>query len=246
MSEEVLRLRRVGGRMLASAEHRVAGDAVVVFCHGFRGERTGPARVFVRAARRLAEHGIGSIRFDQYGSGDSEGDFLDSRFDDWVDAIESIGRAALDDGRRLALWGQSMGASAAICAAARLSPSAVVAWVPDASTDEYRPDGSGFMEEGGQRVADAYWIQAHAADVPARLRETAAPCHLVFGTADEYVSAADREALVAATGPDDLVDVMDGWPHSAWTAEQADRVVERSLRFLLAHLKGGGEDRTVA
>ena len=102
------------------------------------------------------------------------------------------------------------------------------------------------MEEGGQRVADEYWIQAHAADVPAAFAATTAPCHLVFGTADEYVSPEDREALVAAAGPDDLVDVMAGWPHSAWTAEQADLVVERSLRFLLAHLKGGGEDRRVA
>jgi len=237
-SAETPRSRTIAGRRIACADHEADGDAVVVFCHGFRGEKTGPNRTFVTAARRLAARGIASVRFDQYGSGDSDGEFLESRFDAWVATIDALARESLDAGRRVVLWGQSMGASAAICAAADLPVTAVVAWVPDASVDEFRPGPAGWVEEGGQRVANAYWEQAHAARIPERLRAVAAPCHLVFGTADEYVSEANRAALVAEAGPADRVEVLDGYPHSAWTADQADGVIRRSVDFVVSALHG--------
>lgn len=226
----------VRARRLATARHEEDGAAVVVFCHGFRGERTGPNRVFVTVARRLATLGISSLRFDQYGSGDSEGSFVDSSFADWVDTIRVLAQQEADRGRRVALFGQSMGASAALCAAADLPLSAVVAWVPDASVDAFVPDPRGVVEEGGQLVGNAFWEEAHAADVPGRFAAVAAPCHLVFGTEDAYVSVQNREALTGLVKPVDVVDVLDGYPHSAWTVEQAERVIDRSIGFLSQHL----------
>ena len=55
-------------------------NQIVIFCHGFRGTSIGPNRFFVRLARKLQEKGIGTFRFDQYGSGNSEGNFLNSSF----------------------------------------------------------------------------------------------------------------------------------------------------------------------
>lgn len=238
-TELLLRIQ-LGDHSIAAAHHDAQGTATVIFSHGFRGERTGPNRTFVRAARRLAAHGISSLRFDQYGSGDSAGDFLESRFSDWVAATKALAQQQLDQGQRVALFGQSMGASAAICAAPDLAVDAVVAWVPDANTDEFIPDPRGFVEEGGQRVANEFWQEAHAADVAHQLARIDAPCYLVFGTADEYVSTENRDALIAAAKPADRIDVFDGYPHSAWTAEQADDIIERSVRFLttplLAHI----------
>lgn len=226
----------VRGRRLACAAHEVDGDAVVLFSHGFRGERTGPNRTFVTAARRLAAIGVSSMRFDQHGSGDSAGDFLDSRFADWIDTIRELAGRHLEQGRRVALWGQSMGASAALCVAAELPVSAVVAWVPDASVDPFLPGPDGYVEEGGQRVGNEFWQQANDADVPASFEEVVAPCYLVFGTDDAYVSTANRDALTRIAKKRDRVDVFEGWPHSAWTAEQADIVIDRSIAFLAPHL----------
>lgn len=233
---ETLHTRVIAGRRLACADHTAAGDAVVLFCHGFRGEKTGPDRTFVTAARRLARLGISSVRFDQYGSGDSAGEFLESRFSDWVATIHALGTELAQDGGRLVLWGQSMGASASICAAADLSPAAVVAWVPDASIDEFHPGPDGYVEEHGQRVANEYWEQAHAADIAGSLRRVAAPCYLFFGTVDDYVSPANRTALTSATKPDDVVDIFEGYPHSAWTTEQADDITTRSIDFIRSKL----------
>lgn len=227
---------QLAGRSLAAVLHETGGDALVVFCHGFRGEKTGPNRTFVRAARSLASRGISSLRFDQYGSGDSEGDFLESRFADWVETLTALVDEQRAAGRRVALFGQSMGGSAVLCAASRAPVEAVVAWVPDASVDTFTPDPRGFVEEGGQRVGNAFWQDAHDADVPARFAEVTAPCHLVFGTADAYVSTENREALLAVARPTDVVDVFDGYSHSAWTYDQAEDVIARSVEFLAGHL----------
>lgn len=229
----------IAGRRLAVARHDAGAGPLVVFCHGFRGERTGPNRTFVAAARALALLGISSLRFDQYGSGDSEGKFLDSSFDDWVAAVRVLANQGHSDGRRIALFGQSMGASAAICAAASLPHlAALVAWVPDASIDTFTPSPTGYIEEGGQRVGNRFWREAHAARVPECFAQVTAPSYLVFGSADDYVSEDNRNALTLYAGAKDQIDVFDGYPHSAWTADQADDMISRSTRFLQAHLSG--------
>jgi pimeloyl-ACP methyl ester carboxylesterase len=237
---ETLFRAEIAGRSIACARHETVGAATVIFGHGFRGEKTGPNRTFVRAARKLAAAGVSSLRFDQYGSGDSDGDFLESRFTVWIDTIRALARRELDAGRRVALFGQSMGASATICAAGGLPIDAVVAWVPDANIDYFTPGPEGFVEEGGQRVANAFWQEAYAADVAQHLAEISAPTYLVFGTADEYVSTENREALVGVAGPNVNIDTFDGYPHSAWTAEQADDIIDRSVNFLTGHLAATG------
>ena len=45
----------------------------VIICHGFKGNKT--QRKFVGLGRELAKNGIVVLRFDFYGSGDSEGNF---------------------------------------------------------------------------------------------------------------------------------------------------------------------------
>ena len=69
---------------------RVRGPGVV-FCHAFGEERKSSALTMARLARAAARAGFPALRFDYYGCGDSEGDFID---DTVRGRLEDIGHAA--------------------------------------------------------------------------------------------------------------------------------------------------------
>src|SRR4051794_39703012 len=99
MNERVA-FQTVNGHRLATYFHDAGSENVVVFCHGFRGSSLGPNRLFIRAARRLEMAAISSLRFDQYGCGNSEGELEDASFDDWVATAAEITRAHLSRQQR--------------------------------------------------------------------------------------------------------------------------------------------------
>jgi len=208
----------------------------VICCHGFRGSKLGPQRLFVRLARHLQSRGIAALRFDQYGSGDAAGDFFDSSFDDWIATTAALVRRYRADGYRAALLGQSMGGATALAVAGDLGAAvtAVAAWVPDPSVDPM-PPGPDWSEEAGQRVGRRYWREAHDADIVGRFRAITAPTLVFLATADAYVSAENRRALLAARRPHQEIVLLEGWPHSTWTYDQGTQVVERTVGFFAAH-----------
>lgn len=72
--------------MLAMSLHRPARNKnldckehskhpIVVFCHGFVGNRIGVDRLFVNASRLFEQHGFMVLRFDYAGCGESTGDY---------------------------------------------------------------------------------------------------------------------------------------------------------------------------
>ncbi len=85
----------------------------VVFCHGFTGNKFESHRLFIAIARRLAERGIASLRFDYRGSGDSSGEFSDMTL---ATLKEDVGTASAFwsehpqvDAGKMGLLGMSMG-----------------------------------------------------------------------------------------------------------------------------------------
>lgn len=221
------------GHKIAVAQHDAGSRKVVIFCHGYRGTSIGPNRFFVRAANRLERAGISSVRFDQYGSGNSEGDFFDSSFNDWIATTKAIAQNYIEKGYKVALFGQSMGAATVIGAGSELSDlSAVVAWVPDPNVEEFTPPVSGYLEEGGQRVQTRYWQEAYDADIARRLAHLDAPAFIVQCTDDEYVDAANRDAIAKNAQPQHTVVNFANYKHSNWTYEQAEEIIAQSVDFV--------------
>ena len=82
----------------------------------------------------LSKLGIGSLRFDFRGSGDSEGDFskmtLESEVSDALLAMEYLrGRPEVAKDR-IGIFGRSVGGTIAVMTASRTPVSSVVAWFP--------------------------------------------------------------------------------------------------------------------
>ncbi|MEI7792636.1 MAG: alpha/beta fold hydrolase [Candidatus Berkelbacteria bacterium] len=223
---------------LATTFHDAGGKNIVIFCHGFRGSSIGPSRFFVKVARKLAENNISSLRFDQYCSGNSGGDFLDSSFADWILTTKKIAQGYIDQGYKVALLGQSMGASAVIAASADIPElTATVAWVPDPNIDEFAGGAEGFVEEGGQLVQNSFWQEAREAKVADKLAKIKIPMYIVQCTADEFVDEANRKAISENAQPNHQVEIFDGYRHSQWSFEQSEIVINRTVDFIVQKFK---------
>jgi len=237
MSMETTETIQIHGHNIACAHHDTGNKVLVIFCHGFRSSSIGPNRFFVRAARLLAEHGISSLRFDQYGCGNSEGDFMDSSFNDWVETTKVIAKDYAAKGYKIFLFGQSMGGSTVIAAGSALPElMGIVSWVPDASADDFEPFPGGFMEESGQRVQSRFWEEAHNADIADKLTKVKAPAYIVQCSEDEFVSKENHEAIKANAQPQHTVEMFEGRRHSSWSYDDATTIIGKSVDFIVKTL----------
>ena len=133
----------VGMMHVPDGRGRVPGALLL---HGFTSNRTESHRMFVKLSRKLADHGIASLRFDFRGSGDSAGDFEDltirSEVTDALEALKFLARHKRVNSRRLALIGMSMGGAIAshVIARERSRVKTLVLWAPVA-------EGEGILDE---------------------------------------------------------------------------------------------------
>ena len=208
--------------------------------HGFRGSSTGPARTFVDFARKLVTEGYSTLRFDQPNSANSEGDYVDSSFKEWVDTITFLSSKYLKEGYKVGLLGQSMGATATIIAANKRELfnkiPCVILWVPDPETD-FKKDPNQISEEGGQKYKNSFWQEAKEMDFFGCLDKYQGGIHLVYGENDHFVSQDLRnETIKRVQQKDQPVLILPGQEHSPWTFDSAQRVYKEEIEFLKKHL----------
>lgn len=131
-----------------------------------------------------------------------------------------------------------MGGATALAVAGDLGVgvASVVAWAPDPSIDPMPPGGD-WSEEGGQRVRRRYWQEAHDADIIVRFRAITAPTLVFLATADAYVSEENQQAIIEARREHQRIELLEGWPHSAWTYDQATQVIDQSVDFLVSNFR---------
>jgi pimeloyl-ACP methyl ester carboxylesterase len=231
---EHLQFETHNNHRLATVFHDGGGKRIVIFCHGFWGSLVGPGRHFVRAARQLADQGVSSLRFDQYGSGNSEGDFKDSSFDDWVATTRIIAQSYIEQGYQVALFSQSMGGASAIVAASQIPELASsVVWVPDPKVNPPNPDPSGYDEAAGQIVQSSYWQEAHDAKAAEKLRQVKSPMYIIQCENDQYVAPDNQAAIASNAQPQHEVIMLKGYGHGNWPYEEALKIVDNSVEFLV-------------
>ncbi len=114
----------------------------VVLFHGFAGDRMESHWMFVKCSRALARAGIASLRFDFYGSGESDGGFREMSLRGEI----ADGRAAVAlmrgqkeiDPERVGLLGLSLGGAVAASLALSVRAKAIVLWSAVAHTARLR------------------------------------------------------------------------------------------------------------
>lgn len=114
-------------------ERPAPGRPVVVVLPPFAEEMNRSRRMLALQARQLAQHGIGMVNFDLFGTGDSAGSFGDADWRIWCSDVTCV----LDDVRtrgsaRIGLLGLRSGAllAASMTAPADFAPASLVLWAP--------------------------------------------------------------------------------------------------------------------
>jgi pimeloyl-ACP methyl ester carboxylesterase len=114
MTEEPFDLDVCGGKVRGFLRQPRAGTRMaIVILHGWIGYCAGPHRILYELAEALGEAGMGTVRFDFFGRGDSDGRYEDTTFQHAVDDTCRVARYAQAQlgGCRLAMAGMCFGAT---------------------------------------------------------------------------------------------------------------------------------------
>jgi alpha-beta hydrolase superfamily lysophospholipase len=218
------------------AEPKTSNKKIIIMSHGFRGSSIGPARTFVDFERKLLQKGYSVFRFDQPSSGNSEGDYLQSSFKEWVETIIFLAKKFLNQNYRVCLMGQSMGATATLIAAnskeLKNKIPVVILWVPDPKS-KVRVDSKKIYEEGGQKYYGKFWVEVKEMNFLDNLKEYQGKVHLVYGEFDLYVDKRDRKKVIEIIKKrKDEYMILKGQNHSLWRFDIAQKVYEKEIEFL--------------
>jgi uncharacterized protein len=178
----------------------------VVLCHPWGGEYIHAYRAMRQLSKMLSANGIHTLRFDYFGTGDSDGETSVGDFSGWEADIESaIGELKEAAGAtRISLIGLRLGATLAANVAVRVGAeiNSLVLWDPVVSGVEYlaevqRAARTGWLRPRSGLVAPAHQRRGHEA-MGLRLTETDAAALRRIDLAAVAPALPDRTLLVAS------------------------------------------------
>ena len=207
-----------------------------VFSHGFTLGKSSPAAS--RICKQLAHEGVGMLRFDNLGLGDSEGDWGDGSFSHKVADTAQAVRFMNDSGRTVRLLvGHSFGGAAVIAAAHQLDSVRAVASIGapyqpghvehnyDALVERIIAEGEApFLIGGKALVLRRHFIEdVRAADLREQIRTLRRALMVMHSPTDNTVGIANAsEIFRAARHPRNFVS-LEGADHLLTGRDQARR-----------------------
>lgn len=218
------------------SEAEANNKQIVIMSHGFRGSSIGPARTFVDFSGILNKEGISTLRFDQPHSGNSEGDYLESSFNEWVNTTTYFAKKYLDFGYKVSLLGQSMGATTTVIATSRPEikdkiPN-IILWVPDPKST-FNDDPQEISEEGGQLYRSKFWTEARDSEFFKCLNDYNGKIHLVYGENDKYISQGLRNQVIdIVKSKNQTVVILKKQDHSPWDFKLIQEVYKEELELI--------------
>jgi len=255
LREDLVSVGPRGGRIHGMLHLPPAGSDPVpaaLILHGFTGSSTSDNRLLVRLARHLAGHGIGALRFDFRGSGQSEGEFaemtLGGEVADAALLLEWLAARPEIDSRRLGVIGFSVGGAIARCllaisadirAAVLLAPVAhpLEVLVRGATAEQLAGQArGGLIDARGEGLGPAFVAELPTIR-PLDLKDGAGtPLRVIHGTADPTVPFSEGEAYYrAATGPRSLVPIEEA-DHGFYAIPWREQLLAASTEWLAQHL----------
>lgn len=184
----------------------------VLICHGLAGHKIGKERLYVTIAEHLLQFGIGTLRFDFRGNGESEGEFADmtiqGEVSDTLKAIEFLEQHPHVDPNKLAILGRSFGGAVAVLAAAQAQKFKAIAlmapvfdsiqweehWEKAQAGEMSTEERHDLMRINGQLPSMAFYQQLFAMDLEKEVQRLQhIPMFLVHGEMDPMINISHSE-----------------------------------------------------
>jgi pimeloyl-ACP methyl ester carboxylesterase len=261
--ELLVQFRNRSGKWLRGMIHRPAGRGAggrrapgVIFFHGFTGDRMESHWLFVKCSRALARAGIASLRFDFYGSGESEGEFgevtLDGEISDARAAVEFFGRQKGIDARRLGVLGLSLGGAIAASVAHRAGVRALVLWAALAQPSHLRtlsemntkliPGAGGAREYSGHEVSSRFLENIDRFEPLKAIARFKGPTLIIQPEKDEFLPLSHPEAYFQSAGSATKEKVIiPGADHTFTSTAWEREVIGRTVQWFSSHLLKDGK-----
>lgn len=208
------------------------GKTVILYKHGFMGNKITPHRMIVNFAHQLAEAGITTIRFDCAGAGDSEGDCHLTTIPGEIEDTRVVLRYIKEQVKpeRFIVLGYSMGAVVTSVLSSETDMDGLLLWSPVSAPyenfkhllgEERFAQGlaGSDVDFGGDRVGKEFFLGLDTPDIdPLKaLKGFSKPVRIIHGTGDtdvltagsltylDAVADARRETVAGATHGYDAV-----------------------------------------
>lgn len=197
-----------------------------VFSHCFT--CTKDFKAIVRISRRLAEQGIGVLRYDATGLGDSGGDFGETNFETTCQDVEAATQFAnAEFGPAQLLVGHSFGGAASLASAEKLSSVRGVATIAapadtqhlarhiDQQNSRIEIDGEGEFSVGGRtyRLRRQLLQNLRSFDLTSKLRRLTLPLIIFHSPVDETLDMSHALNLFTTAGGSKTFVTLDGADH---------------------------------
>lgn len=227
----------------------------VILLHGFCDERNELNFVHRELAERLEENGIGSLRFDFNGSGESEGNFQDmtisSEVDDALKALDFVRNLEEADTERIALHGLSLGGCVASIAAGRRKDdvAALSLWCPAPDVaynlrnktlvgiDVSDVEEKGYMDVEGLKAGLDFYYDAIQLDPFKEAAEFDKQVNLVHGDADITADCSCSKRYKEIYGDRARLLIVHGADHRFTSCEYRKARMDSAVDFLSEQLK---------
>jgi uncharacterized protein len=235
--------------VLRGALHRPVGltnpAPAVIMLHGFTGNHVEDQFLYAQGARYLAEAGFAVLRFDFYGSGDSDGTFdqctVHTEVEDAARAVEWLGQQQGINPDRIGVLGLSLGGCVTALLAGR-DPrvKAAVFWnavcLPSLHFQDIPPSGDNAFIVGALRVGPNFLPTFYACDPLGAARQYRGPALIVQGTGDTVVPIHEADALKLALGERGELHHIVGADHTFKHPNWRRDLFDLTARWLRDHL----------
>ncbi|AKI97458.1 hypothetical protein IX53_06085 [Kosmotoga pacifica] len=224
---------------------------LVIFSHGFTGSHLEPHFIFRRAADALCENGIVSVRFDFFGSGNSDGEFEEMTLDTELADLERIYNYVLSlpyvAKGRIGFLGFSMGGviTAMFSGKHPEIPCAVCLWAPAILNKEIFVfqrekmnkdfDKRGLLDIGGLYISEKFYKSVVQENSYEYLKRYMGPVRIIHGTSDEAVPFSHSEMVAMERGYELIT--IEGAGHTFNNRSEVDQLIKSTTDFFVSWLK---------